>query len=93
MEDLKALREQINEIDLELVELFKMRMEAVYKVAMYKIHNSIEVLDKSREEEIINKHTKDIRDIELKVELEEFLVCLMGISKKAQQRLMEKNME
>lgn len=92
MEDLNILRGQINEIDEKLVELFKKRMEVVYKVAKYKIDNSMEVLDKSREEQIINKYLNNIKDENLKAELREFLEDLLCISRKAQQKLIIKSL-
>lgn len=92
MEDLNSLRGQINEIDEELVKLFKKRMEVVYKVANYKIENSIEVLDRSREEQIINKHLNNIEDEDLESELREFLEDLLCISRRAQQKLIQKSL-
>ena len=49
------LRNQINEIDKELTALFQKRMELCAKVAAYKRENGIEVLDSSREDEILEK--------------------------------------
>lgn len=92
MEDLKALRTLINEIDEGLVDLFIKRMEVVHKVAKYKIENSMEVLDRGREEQIINKHLSNIADTNAKAELHEFLDDLLSISRKAQQKLIRKNM-
>jgi chorismate mutase/prephenate dehydratase len=93
MEDLNALRTQINEIDEALVELFKKRMEIVYKVAQYKIDNSMEVLDRSREEQIINKHLNNIEDANSKAEIHEFLEDLLSISRKAQLKLIHNNVK
>ncbi|MDF2673497.1 MAG: PheA, partial [Clostridiales bacterium] len=91
MEDLKALRAQINEIDEALVDLFIKRMEVVQRVAKYKIDNSMEVLDRGREEQIINKHLSNIEDVNTKAELHEFLEDLLSISRKAQQKLIRKS--
>lgn len=92
LKDLNSLRGQINEIDEELVELFKRRMEVVYKVANFKIENSMEVLDRSREEQIINKHLNSVVDENLKGELHEFLEDILLISRKAQQKLILKSL-
>lgn len=86
------LRAQINEIDEKLVTLFKKRMEVVYKVARFKIDNSMEVLDRSREEQIISRHTNNIVDRDLKSELHEFLEDLLLISRKAQQKLIQESL-
>ncbi len=93
MEDLKALRAQINEIDEALVDLFKKRMEIVYRVARYKIDNSMEVLDRSREEQIINKYLNNIEDANSKAEIHEFLEDLLSISRKAQLKLIRNSAE
>jgi chorismate mutase/prephenate dehydratase len=90
MEDLDWLREEINEIDESLVKLFKKRMEVVSKVAHHKIENHMEVLDKSREKEIINKHLKNIEDKSLQNNLKEFLEDLMSISRKTQKEILSK---
>ncbi len=93
VEDLSYLRQQINEIDEELVSLFKRRMKIVYRVANYKIKNSMEVLDQSREEQIISKHTNCIEEEDLKAELREFLEDVLSISRRAQQKLIQKSRE
>ena len=49
--DLRVLRSEIDEIDRELVRLFKKRMEISQKVALYKKEKDIPVLDKGREAE------------------------------------------
>lgn len=92
MKELDYLREQINDIDEALVELFKKRMNTVSKVADYKIKNSMEVLDESREKEIITKHLKDIEDKSMQNSLREFLQDLMCISRKLQKEMIYKKM-
>lgn len=93
MEDLNALRNQINEIDDALVDLFKRRMEVVYRVAKYKIDNSMEVLDRIREEQIINKHLNNIEDANSKAETHEFLEDLLSISRKVQIKLIRNSVK
>lgn len=93
MEDLNKLRSQINEIDDELIMLFKRRMEVVKKIAKYKIENSMDVLDRSREKQIIARHTDNIEDDNLKLELSEFIGSLLQISRKAQQRLIDEKID
>ena len=53
--ELKELREQIDAIDRELVELFKARMQISAKVAEYKRENGMAVLDPSRERALLSK--------------------------------------
>ena len=53
--ELKELREQIDGIDKELVELFKKRMKVAEEVAEYKRRNNMAVLDASRERALLEK--------------------------------------
>lgn len=53
--DIKDLRDQINDIDAQLVDLFNKRMNVSLEVAKYKIENNMPVLDKTRERAILEK--------------------------------------
>ena len=56
--DMTELREQIDEIDNQIIELFRKRMEIVGDVAEYKKNNNMPVFHRGREREIINRVTK-----------------------------------
>jgi len=85
--ELTKLRVEINEIDEKIVELFVKRMQMVEKVARYKIENSMEILDESREEFVVRKHTEGIENPVLKEEVKELFAALLKISKEAQKRI------
>ena len=53
--DIKDLRQQINEIDKELTELFNKRMDVSLEVAKYKLENNMPILDKSRERDVLER--------------------------------------
>ncbi|MBC2582012.1 chorismate mutase [Clostridium sp. DJ247] len=89
MEDLNWLRKEINKIDEELVKLFEKRMEIVYKVAEYKIKNSMKVLDREREVQVISKSIEYVKDQSLKDEVKEFFESVMAISRKIQEQRIE----
>ena len=55
MEDLSVIREKINEIDDQIVKLWKERMETCLSVAKYKQENNLPVLDAKRENELLNR--------------------------------------
>ncbi len=55
--DIKNLREEIDSIDNELVELFEKRMRTAASIADYKKANGLAVSDKGREREVLNKVT------------------------------------
>ncbi|MCR5705178.1 MAG: chorismate mutase [Acholeplasmatales bacterium] len=59
-------RDRINEIDLEMIKLFKERMNAVSDVVAYKLENKLPVLDSSREHDLIEKNLKalDCKELE-----------------------------
>ncbi|MBQ6003609.1 MAG: chorismate mutase [Clostridia bacterium] len=53
--DLLEIRQRIDEIDNRLVELFVERMKITDEVAAYKKANGLPVLDRGREERILDK--------------------------------------
>ncbi|MBR5498403.1 MAG: chorismate mutase [Clostridia bacterium] len=53
--DIIELRQQINEIDAQLTELFNKRMGVSLEVAKYKTENNMPVLDKARERELLER--------------------------------------
>lgn len=94
MDVLQNLRNEIDEIDKQLVELFEKRMETVLKVAQYKKENNIPILNKSREDEVIEKNVKYLKNKGFKRAEAEFLKSVMTISRKAQAKeIFEYNIE
>ncbi len=55
MKDLSEIRVEIDEIDSELIELFKKRMDCAKAVGVYKKANNIPVLNENRENEILDE--------------------------------------
>lgn len=55
MEELKDLREKIDAIDRQMVDLFKQRMEVSKEVAAYKQANGLPTLDAGRERALLGK--------------------------------------
>ena len=53
MEDLQSLRGQIDEIDRQLVELFRQRMDVTRRVGLYKQAHHLPVLDQERERQVL----------------------------------------
>ena len=53
--DINVLREEINEIDREMVDLFKKRMKVAASVAEYKKERGLPVLDAARERALLGK--------------------------------------
>lgn len=91
MADLQELREQIDQVDRQLVELFEKRQEICRNVAQYKIENNKKVLDREREQQKLaaveamadndfNRH--GVRDM---------FEQLMAVSRKLQYQVMAEN--
>ncbi len=58
--DIKNLREEIDSIDNQLVQLFEKRMNTAASIAAYKRANGLTVSDRGREREVINKVTSKV---------------------------------
>lgn len=93
MDDLDYLRKQIDEIDDSLVESFLRRMEIVKKVADYKKKNGMNVLVKEREKQVIEKHTKNIKDETQKNEIRGFLENIMYLSRQNEEKIIKKDLK
>lgn len=59
MRNLQEIREEINAIDKELIQLFKRRMDCAKDVGYYKKANNIPILNQDRENEILDKVAVD----------------------------------
>ena len=88
MNKLEQARLIINEVDLKMIELFKERMKAALMVAEYKKENNLPVLDKAREEALINKNVSYLNDKELEKYYLTFLEGVLTASKDYQKDLM-----
>lgn len=91
MIDLNLLRERINEIDEQMVSLFKERMETVSRVAEYKKEKGLPILDSSREKAILDKFLSRDYDEDFKKDLKDFLESEMFLSRRYQARLQGKH--
>lgn len=58
--NLDQLRTQIDDIDTQITDLFKKRMETALEVAKYKQENGIPVLNDRREKEVLHKVSEQI---------------------------------
>lgn len=93
MDNLDNLRQEIDEIDAELVKLFERRMEKSLQIAEYKIKRKISILDEGREREVIEKNTMRLRNRELIEGLKEFFSTIMKLSKEVQHKEFTKKIQ
>ncbi|BAH05757.1 prephenate dehydratase [Clostridium kluyveri] len=86
MDNLDYLRDKIDKIDGEMIKLFQERMDVVYKVAEYKKKNDMDILDESREENVIKTQLKRLENKSIEKEAEVFLKEIMKISRNFQKK-------
>lgn len=89
--DLTVIREDIDKIDKNIVELFEERMKLCEDVARYKIGAGKDVLDKEREITKINKLTSLAHGEFNEHGVEELFTQIMAISRKRQYQLLAEN--
>lgn len=84
--DLMQLREQIDEIDAGIVELYERRMDISSQVADYKIETGKKVFDREREVEKLRK-VKELTHNEFNAHgIQELFEQIMSVSRKLQYR-------
>lgn len=88
MDTLEQARMQINETDREMVRLFEQRMRAVAQVAEYKRRHGMPVLDRSREEQVVENGAALLQDPDMRPYYEEFIRAAMRVSRNYQNRLL-----
>lgn len=81
VKDLGELREEIDAIDKQMVNLFEKRLEAVLQVAEYKSKNSIPILNAEREKQVIEKNIANLRNKEFSNATKDFFKSIMSISR------------
>jgi chorismate mutase/prephenate dehydratase len=62
MDQLQSCRQEIDEIDQKIQELFLKRMEIVASIAQFKMTRDLAVYDHDREEEVLRKNLERIKD-------------------------------
>ena len=86
MDELKALRDQIDGIDKDLLTLFARRMEVTQKVGEYKLGAGIPVLDAQREQEVLDSKAA-LAPQSIQSEARTLFETIMALSRRQQRRL------
>lgn len=86
---LTSQRQRIDQIDRDIVHLFEERTAVVEEVAAIKRKNGIDILDASREEQIIQKVKSYLERPELGDELAALYTEIMRISRSHQEQWMK----
>lgn len=85
MKDLLEIREQINNIDDQLVELWKERMALSLEIAEYKRENNLPIFDEQREKELLER-IGGLAGEELNEYARELYQKIMSISRSYQEK-------
>ena len=88
MENLEQCREEINRIDRSMAQLFEERMKVAAQIAAYKKEHTLPILDRAREQAVLEKNVALISESELKPYYTDFQKKVMRISRSYQARLM-----
>lgn len=88
---LEQQRQQIDQIDRELVRLFEARMHVVQEVAQIKSKHHLPILDAQREKQVITKVQGYLANSEFEHALADFYTELMRISRQHQQQWNDQN--
>lgn len=87
--ELELLRKQLDEIDHDILRLFRKRMETVQSVAAYKQENHLPVFQGQREREILNRAAEEAGP-ELEDAARILYATLLDLSRSAQARFLTK---
>lgn len=88
MKELKDIRVELDEIDQEMVALFEKRMTLSRQVAAYKMAHGMQVLDRSREEAVLDTRASWVKDPHWQDSVRELYEAIMAVSRKEQERMM-----
>ena len=87
MEDLQSLRRQIDEIDRQLVELFRQRMDVTRRVGLYKQAHHLPVLDQERERQVL-RNKGELAGEELRPAVTTLFQTIMALSRRQQRDML-----
>lgn len=87
MQDLTQLRQQIDAIDEQIVRLFEQRMDVVRRVTAYKLAHHLDILQQSREAQVLQKAADRLSDKGLTPYVKTVFQTLMDVSKDMQRAM------
>ncbi|GAA5347899.1 chorismate mutase [Streptococcus uberis] len=93
MLDLVKIRTEIDKIDQELVQLLEKRLELVSLVADYKKNNKLDVLDRNREEVVLEKVASTVKNKKLENAIKLTYQGIMASSRHYQKERLKKHDE
>ncbi len=88
MKELKDIRVELDEVDREIVALLEKRMTLSHEVAAYKMAHGMQVLDRSREENVLNTRASWVKDPHWQDSVRQLYEAIMAVSREEQERMM-----
>ena len=90
MKEINQLREKLDEIDIEILELLRERIDTVKRIGLIKKRLNLPIIDENREEEVYENAAKfalkhDLDNIQIKSIFRE----IVSLSKKVQNELLD----
>jgi chorismate mutase/prephenate dehydratase len=92
MDQLQSCRQEIDEIDQKIQELFLKRMEIVASIAQFKMTRDLAVYDHDREEEVLRKNLERIKDSPYEPYYRHVLESIMKESKEFQKAIVVRSL-
>ena len=89
MKDLNQCRAELDLIDAQLVGLFEKRMQLARDVALYKHRHNMNILDTSRENQVLESRAALLQEEALKKPLTELFREIMRLSREEQSRCLD----
>lgn len=87
MKELQELRQELDQLDREIVSLFEKRMAVSRQVAQYKLAHGLPVLDQGREKQVIASREAMLTDASLAPSLRTLFDLIMSLSRRAQENI------
>ena len=85
MKELTELRQELDQLDREIVAMFERRMRISREVAQYKLSHALPVLDSSREAQVIESRTAMLSDASLAPSVRALYETIMALSRDEQE--------
>ncbi len=92
MDLLQEARLEIDQIDKEMAELFRRRMQSVEKVVAHKMEHGLPILDPGREKQVIEKNLASFSQENLQPFYKDFVTHTMRIARALQSQIMARDL-
>ncbi len=89
MSSLDEARREINDVDKQMAELFTRRMIAAETIVSYKAEHGLPILDKAREEQVVERNAAFIPDETIRNYYVRFIKDTMAVSRSYQEQLLK----